>query len=378
MSLPKTIFCDEAGFTGSDLFSNEQPFFVFASVAIEPEEAKNIITKTIRDFRIQSLEIKGRNIVRTSNGKGAALEIIERFINSASIFAFDKKYALSAKLFEYIFEPVLASKNYIFYEIGFNRFVSCLLYLHLLVHDAISETILIDFQSAMRSKDFKAMENILCNGSNSTNQTPIITGIITFVISHQEIIKNEITNLRSDPTTTNWVLELSITSLFNLLARWGENIKGGMEVFCDVSKPITSQADFFNAMLNREDRVFFDIRGKTIPITFNLAKPIQTVNSKDSHGVQIADVFASSFAYALKNPDEEFSQRCVELSEHLYYFDYIYPEMKFADPNEYDCYLNTLVFNELIDRTKRSENLLSGIENYILQCQKLFPLWRRI
>ncbi len=94
-------------------------------------------------------------------------------------------------------------------------------------------------------------------------------------------------------------------------------------------------------------------------------------------GVSEVIILASSYAYALKNPDEKFSQRCVELSEHLYYFDFVYPERKFADPNEFDCYLNTLVFNELIDRTIRGKSLLSGIENYIMQARGLFPQWSR-
>lgn len=51
--MPRTIYCDEAGFTGNNLLDREQPFFAFATVAIEPEAAKDVVAKTVRDYGIQ-------------------------------------------------------------------------------------------------------------------------------------------------------------------------------------------------------------------------------------------------------------------------------------------------------------------------------------
>ena len=41
----------------------------------------------------------------------------------------NKRYALAGKFFEYIFEPVLAQKNRLFYERDFHKFVAMAVYL---------------------------------------------------------------------------------------------------------------------------------------------------------------------------------------------------------------------------------------------------------
>jgi hypothetical protein len=63
-----TIYFDESGFTGNDLLNDDQPVFVYASVAIEPSQAEDIIAEMISRFRLQGDELKGSNLVGHTRG----------------------------------------------------------------------------------------------------------------------------------------------------------------------------------------------------------------------------------------------------------------------------------------------------------------------
>src|SRR5437879_2589559 len=102
-----TIYCDEAGFTGNNLADDGNPYFTFASVALEPSGAAALIDEAKAEFRLQG-EVKGANLTKHPAGRNAA-----------------------GKLFEYIFEPALSENNYLFYSIGFHRFIANLLHAEL-------------------------------------------------------------------------------------------------------------------------------------------------------------------------------------------------------------------------------------------------------
>ena len=155
------IFCDESGFTGNDLFSPDQPNFVFASVQLSHDEATLIVEEVVQRFRLRAPELKGRSLVRRGRGRDATIWLLERIIPRASVIIFEKRYSLAAKFFEYIFEPVLASQSSLFYAINFHRFISTILYVHLIARDAYSDQLLLDFQRSLRDLDLQYLENIL-------------------------------------------------------------------------------------------------------------------------------------------------------------------------------------------------------------------------
>ena len=48
----QTIYFDESGFTGANLLHEEQPTFVYASVALDPSDATELQQEVLRRFRI--------------------------------------------------------------------------------------------------------------------------------------------------------------------------------------------------------------------------------------------------------------------------------------------------------------------------------------
>ena len=95
----EVIYCDESGFTGNDLFSPEQPFFVYSSVLLAPSYAFEIKEKAIRDFKIQGGELKGKSLLRSRSGREAVIWLLEHIVNKSIVIAFDKKIALASAFF---------------------------------------------------------------------------------------------------------------------------------------------------------------------------------------------------------------------------------------------------------------------------------------
>jgi hypothetical protein len=62
------VFCDEAGFTGDNLLDSAQEVFTFAGVSIEEGCAREVVERTIRDFRLQGAELKGGRMLKTEPG----------------------------------------------------------------------------------------------------------------------------------------------------------------------------------------------------------------------------------------------------------------------------------------------------------------------
>ena len=54
----RSIYCDEAGFTGANLLDVNQPYFTFATTDIEEDAARELLGEAIDKFTLQSFREK--------------------------------------------------------------------------------------------------------------------------------------------------------------------------------------------------------------------------------------------------------------------------------------------------------------------------------
>ena len=248
------IFCDEAGFTGNKLRDAEQDVFAYASVAIHPDAAHELVERTRKDFRLQGKELKGSALLKHDHGKRAIAQILTECEGMYKVVAHLKPYALTSKLFEYIFEPAVSDFNSFLYDIGFNRFVATLLFLHLRVQDKPAEELLDHFITFAHRGDVAALEAIFPAGNVQSYSESPLKAIGLFAMLHKDEITAEILGAR-EPGVPNWILDLTTTSLFHLLAAWGEQYDE-LEVICDESKPIRGDIQVFDAMVGRTEKKY--------------------------------------------------------------------------------------------------------------------------
>lgn len=279
---------------------------------------------------------------------------------------FQQKYALACKFFEYIFEPVLAPKNSFFYAIGFHKFIATFLYILFESKDAYAEDILRDFEALMRHRDTGHLESLLSPTDRGITLSDPLGQIMTFALCHQNRIMGEVSTLKESDSVSKWALELTGTALFWLLSYWGERFES-LDVYCDKSKPLEGNQPLFDAMIGRHDKIYMRFGSHPeVAMTFNLAGPLNLVESHQYHGVQIADILSSSIAYALKNPDEVLSQRWLSIVESTISGESVIPAPELIDLRVKEPFINAMILGELTDRSVKGISLLDNLDEFMV------------
>lgn len=302
------IFCDESGSNGNDLLEVIQPYFTYAALNITNEEASAMVLHLKATYKLQGNDLKGKNLVRSTNGQKALIDLYNRYGHQVKIIFHHKKYALSCKFFEYIFEPVISEVNQFFYQRDFQKFIANFLYEIVSTKGQSAETIFVKFQELMKGSDLKGIFDTL---SASVDSNKIVRQIFGFATMHRETILSELSFLGG---AQPWVLDLAQSALYDLLIKWSQ-VLPELTVMCDESKPLRHLVED-NSLFEpgQEVRYWNPLGEGEIPANFKLTSPVEFSTSKASHGLQLADLFASSAFYFLKNPDADFSK---QLAPHL-------------------------------------------------------------
>ena len=300
--------------------------------------------------------------MRNRPGREAASWILENCKPDIRIVYADKRFALAGKFYEYVFEPVLAKNSAGFYAIGLHKFVAMIIYAT--SKDFQDDMLVLEaFGNTMASLDMGHLEQILDPERDRRLSDPM-QYIVRFTRCHLDTIAESIAVLQSNDEVGSWILELSTTSLHLLLGSWGAGFER-IQVYCDMSKPILAGRDVFSVFVGRKDKRYIDFGdGSEVPITYNLAGPIQLVDSRCVPGVQIADVISSCVLSAFRNPDKEISRKWLN-SLKASFVRLIVPDWPQVDLRRQGPFVNRLVLEELVRRSEKGQDLLVNMEKVI-------------
>lgn len=362
------IYCDESGFTGNNLLDETTPFFAYATVAVSHEEAKEFVERVMKDYKVQTDELKFQKLIKYSRGKQAITHLLKSFSTRAKVAVSNKKYNLACKFYEYIFEPTIASKSSIFYNLDFHRFIANLLYLHFDQKSEYAGEIFEDFYNLMRMKDDEGLA-YLFSSLALPNISPMLDTVRTFCVHQRDVINSELDSLKGTGVG-KWILDLTHSSLVSLLAEWGQEYEQ-LHVFCDASKPLKEQVEVYQTMINRKEKIFMELNGKEHPITFNLVEPPLLVSSHSHPGIQIADVLAGTFMFVFREnskgthnnyPGEwkQYLTNCVSGYS-------VVPDFEYLDFEKLSVKRNYLLLEELAERSIRKVPLLDGINIFLAE-----------
>ena len=358
-----TLYFDESGFTGNDLLSLNQTVFSYASVESSQEESENFVKYLLNKYHVQNGEIKSSKLLRGNKGKKLIDEVLEHYEGRFKVMICHKKFALSAKFFEYIFEPALSRSNSLFYGVNFHMFISNMLYLELFLKHQNAEDIFSDFAQLMRKGELEELK-VLFKGSNEDEPT-FLKLITEFAILNKEAVISELSTLEGT-MTGKWILDLTNTSLFSLLGEWGGEYEE-LVAYCDKSKPLDDDQDIFNAMVGRKDKVHMNYKDFKVPITFNLKEPLNLVDSKEYYGIQIADAIAGAFAYAFDDNrhEDKYKLKWKKMGETHLSKTNLFPDVSYLNMAIPEVQLNTILLRELLNRSQKGTSLTENMESYI-------------
>ena len=360
----QSVYIDEAGFTGANLLDDDQSELVFAAVAVDETEAEQIWAGVLARSNTNAPELKGAHLTGRPKGRAAITWLLENTVQYTKIAVINKRYALAGKFFEHIFGPVLAKKNSLFYAMDFHTFIAMALYLPFAAGNAHAAHTLESFQALMRDAGSGTVADLYPPHEFTFDEQDPLTHMLTFALCHKDLIEAELKAIHQSQTYPGWGLELSSTSLHCLLAGWGKQYEA-LRVVCDDSKPIAAGRDLFDRLVGRQDKAYIPFgTHKHRSITYNLAEPIQLVDSKRFPGVQIADVWAASLAYAFRHGDDEICQSWLEIVKPTI-DTLVSPEAGQVDSDREGPMLNWLLLVELSRRSVEGESVTCGIEDYI-------------
>ncbi len=188
-----------------------------------------------------------------------------------------------------------------------------------------------------------------------------------FCMSQRDIINAELDSLKGTGVG-KWILDLTNSALVALLSEWGQE-HDQLCVFCDSSKPLQDQVEIYQAMVDREEKLFVNLGNKKRAITFNLDKPPSLVNSISHPGIQIADILAGTFTFVLREnlkgnhnsyPNEwkHYLVSCGSDSS-------VIPDSDHLDLRDIHVRRNFLLLEELARRSVEKSSLLDGIELFL-------------
>ena len=353
-ALAHTIYCDEAGFTGNNLLNEQQPGFAYASVAIKEPEADRIVCRLRKESSLQGSELKGARLAKSRRGRAAIVDALGSIRGRYIATYHHKKFSLACKFFEYVYEPVLARNNSLFYKHGFHRFVAALIYANFICKDEPTTALVEQFEKFMRSLDHTDAPILFTTTAAYAGANEALQDVGRFIDGYRSVIHKE------SQYIDGWALDLSTTALYAQIAQWGERFDV-ISVYCDESKPLRDQTPTLNAMVGRTERTSMLFGQKRRPLTFNLAQPIQLVSSATHAGVQLADVVSSALLQAKKAPESDWSQSVfAEVDPHLHK-DCILPDLTPLDLSTPGGMVNCFILQELAERAEQGADPLHGM-----------------
>jgi hypothetical protein len=364
----RTIYCDEAGFTGNRLLDEDQPYFAFAGIKIDPNDADEYVQNLLASSGLKTGELKGKNLCKRPRGQRIVQKVIEDLAPQVQVSFSNKTYALCAKMFEYLMEPALSPVSSLLYELKFHRFVANMLYCFLVAEKTTWECVYRRFEEALRGRTEQQLTAI---GHDSIR--PICTDnfpddVVTFLMCNRAKIAEEVV-IDKPQRAGGWLLELSLTALRSILCAFGEDMHP-IEVFCDNSIPLVDQVGYLDAMIVRTEQVKIRFAGEEHSFIFNLARPIELVDSAAYPGIQLADLFASASVFALRNPDHELAECWFQYSEKFVQPQSMVPQPEYADLSRPDVFVNALIFRRLVDLSVRGEGYLGQLPEIIMIAQE--------
>lgn len=284
-------------------------------------------------------------------------------------------------MFEYIFEPPLAEQNSIFYGVGFHLFIANLLYSFFRARDTGAEEIFSEFSKFAREGDAGALQRLFPAKELIADSSNPLHEIGLFALANKAAIVDELAHLHQNPTKPNWVLDLTTTSLFHLLADRG-GVYDELEVYCDKSKPLETEMPFLSVMVGRKDRVAMDAFGKNMPMSFNLVRLPELVESKYHFGIQLADVMASASARGLQSKHrgllDDMERRWLQAMDPCFFHEVsVWPDLSHADPRTLSGFVNALVLKELRARAVRQQSYFEGMHEFIAHATRSYPQYAR-
>jgi hypothetical protein len=361
---PLEIYCDEAGFTGENLLNPSQRYFGYGSVAISAADASDLVSRTMRDFKLQGPELKGKNLLKYARGRKAIVSVINELGSNAQVVIADKEFVLACKLHEYGFEPLFTNVSTGLYAVDFHRFIANLVYFARKAHHPRALILSERFEKAVRGDDGPLRDLLSVHVADTRDP---IEAVISFCTFNRDTILNELTDTKAG---LKWILDVTGTSLNSILIAWGKRAQS-LQVTCDESGPLSAGVEVLNMWVGRTERPTIQLGDREVQFGYTLESPIAFGKSHQTPGIQLADVVASAGVAAMDSTDDWATEmRKLLIGSEIVNADSVLPFREYVDMDLPEPQRNAAILMELLRRSEQDESLTNGLIEFVVNVSR--------
>jgi hypothetical protein len=360
-----TIYCDESGFSGPNLYRDSAPYFVYAGIAIEEGVAAGTIERIKKFFKRFQGEIKFGKLVQTAEGQAALDWLLNEQGHRVKIWYANKKYATAGKFFEYVFEPVLCDNSILFYQHNFHRFIANALFAGMEALDRQADELLADLQKMIHLRDASGLNRLLSPQPGLLHgPVTVFDEIATFALGYRDRILDEVNSLAELGDSMVWMMDLSLTALCMVVRSYAKDTPN-LIIVCDESKPLKASREVAEAIIQAD---FSSLRGRSGWKTgahATLTEPVKFIRlSKNTPGIQLADIFAGMARVILTAPDEQLSKGWEDRIWPLIIAESVEADLDYIDLDRPAVYANAMVLKQLAERARKGVDPLRGMHSF--------------
>lgn len=293
----KKIFIDECGYTGDDLFNEQQPVFVLASFYLSEDYCRDLKDEFFS--KVKAKELKHSRLSKYPAQQNVIIDFLRQMAKESDSVKFaiaHKHYVLVTKIADLLIEPMFYEDGYDFYENGLNIAFSNMLYIQTkrVAGDKFFKNMLRSFQEMIKERTLTSYEQFFKPFFENKFDEELEEFLFAIKMFH---VRNGPQRLASIPKDS---LEIAFAEAFNLVSYWSKSIDGNFSLVHDQSSNMAKNKKAWDKVLHPDvppKIVGYDRRTMSFPIR---AEKTDFERSQDFAGLQLVDILAGAMARCLK------------------------------------------------------------------------------
>lgn len=289
------VYLDEAGYTGTDLMSRDQPVYTLASVALSDDVAQQLAARCFPG--VQARELKHSKLSFYRRGRGQILDFMRALAEhpaSASAVAIHKEAVLIGLLVDFWIESTLYVHGVDLYEGGANIGLRNVTYLTLqaLLGDDGRREFLRRFQVMLRDRTVFSYDSFWGMLDEIRRQHPHFDDDLFGLYAMANARLGGIRHLWSLP---RHLADLGDYAFLQTVSHWREKTEDTIRLVHDETTTLTRNQDRWRAIISAEVPpaiVGQDRRAMRFPLNASL----ELANSASYVQLQLADIVAGATA----------------------------------------------------------------------------------
>ena len=220
------IFLDESGFTGYDLFNEQQPAFVIASCRLDEKQAQDLKSQFFG--KVRAAELKYSALSKRPAQQQIVIDFLRYVEDNKNIFKITvahKRYALVCKCVDLLVETPAHEDGLDIYDRGFNLGLADLLLFALPAFGGaeFSSMLLLRFQEMLRLRTREAYDSFFAIVFQEHDNEELVQLLDWLKIAHFRYGYSLYQTIAED------ALDLALTMTLGLMAEWRAEIPGAID-----------------------------------------------------------------------------------------------------------------------------------------------------